>query len=99
MTQKYDKQKIESLKKTNAVDYINDINAKKEKDGCEWKLAIWPWHHEISAYEYEHDSLVQAYSDLFKEINYIRPRWINFKSMTLNQLQEEYQKLLKTTNY
>lgn len=38
--------------------------------------------------------LIQSYSDLYKDINGIRPRWVDFLGKSLDEIEERYKNLI-----
>lgn len=48
---------------------------------------------------YEHSCAQSFHYDLYKEINGIRPRWMNYDAMTTEEINEDIDRLLKQQEY
>lgn len=51
--------------------------------------AHWAGYGITTVYEYEHYMAANTYIDVYKEVNGIKPRWMNFDGMTTIQILME----------
>ena len=61
-------------------------------------LDFWAEMDVTSVAEYEHYSAVSTHWDFYKELNGIRPRFMDYQSMTVEQIQAEIDLLHKQAN-
>ena len=78
-----------------------NFKAKAEKEGFTicgeviTDITHWAEVGINSIEEYIHDSLATSYSEFYKEIHGIKPRWINYNDMSISDLEKEIASLVE----
>ena len=84
---------------TNVVGYIRNQNEERNKQAIaegwlSWGSISESWADNFSSvYDYLFENAASEYSDTYKSLNGIRPRWISFSSMRLEEVEAMLEKL------
>lgn len=85
--------------------YIDLSNAKIVKEATEKNCSFfttsvsdpvfWAEYNVFNVAQYEHFSAASFHYDFYKELNGIKPRWIDYSKMTLAEIEKEIDLLVK----
>ena len=97
----------DELAKMTAEEYVELVNAERAeinfalKHRGERPMPMMEYDHEKAFIKYDtaldmvRDDLIGTISDVFKDINGIRPRFYNYKEMSLNELSDKADELIQ----
>jgi hypothetical protein len=83
--------------------HLYNINAEAKANGSPFEivtdLAHWAKYEVYSVEDFEHYDARAEYWDLYKSVNGVRPRWVNFDEMTTEEIREDIRDLQAQLEY